>query len=165
MVHIIALEMPTAIPIYLLRPSQIQGLDEPTLAILEWNKAFTKIPAKCADYADVFFLDLVMELFKNTKINQLAIKLIDGKQLLYGPIYTLNPVELEILKTYIKTHLKTGFIRLLKSHAGAPILFDKKLDGSLRLYVDYQGFNNLTIKNQYFLPLIAESLDRLSWAK
>ena len=46
-------------------------------------------------------------------------------------------MELEILKTYIETHLKTGFIQPSKSPAGAPILFDKKPDGNLRLCVHY----------------------------
>ncbi len=106
-----------------------------------------------------------MELPENTGMNEHAIKLIDGKQPPYGPIYALSPVELETLKTYIKTHLKTVFIRLSKSPAGAPILFDKKPDSSLRLCVNYRGLNNLTIKNRYPLPLISDSLDRLGPAK
>ncbi len=88
-----------------------------------------------------------MELPENTGMNEHAIELIDGKQPLYGPIYALSPVELETLKAYIETHLKTGFIQPSKSLAGAPILFDKKPDGSLRLCVDYRGLNNLTNKN------------------
>ena len=72
---------------------------------------------------------------------------------------------METLKTYIKTNLANGFIRPSKSPAGAPILFDRKPDGSLRLCVDYRGLNNLTIKNRYPLPLIGESLDRLGRAK
>ena len=102
---------------------------------------------------------------ERTELNEHAINLEDGKQPPYGPIYSLGPVELETLKTYIETHLKTGFIRPSKSPAGAPILFDKKPDGSLRLCVDYRGLNNLTIKNRYLLPLIGESLNRLGQAK
>ncbi len=51
-----------------------------------------------------------MELLENTGMNAYAIKLIEGKQPPYGPIYTLSLVELETLKTYIETNLKTGFI-------------------------------------------------------
>ena len=100
-----------------------------------------------------------MELPENTGINEHAIELVEGKQPPYRPIYSLGPVELETLKAYIETHLKTGFIRPFKSHASVPILFNKKLDGSLRLCIDYQGLNNLTIKNWYPLPLIGEFLD------
>ena len=74
-------------------------------------------------------------------------------------------MKLETLKTYIEIYLKTGFIRSSKSLAGAPILFDKKPDGSLWLYVNYQGLYNLTIKNWYLLLLIGEALDWLGSAK
>ena len=71
----------------------------------------------------------------------------DDPQLPYGPIYNLGPVELETLKTYIKTNLANGFIRSSKFPAGAPIFFDKKPDCSFQLCVNYQGLNKLTIKN------------------
>ena len=47
---------------------------------------------------------------EQTKINKHSIELEDGKQLPYGPIYSLGPVELEILKTYIKTNMVNCFI-------------------------------------------------------
>ena len=106
-----------------------------------------------------------MELLKNTSINKYALKLIEGDNFLYGPIYSLGPIELEMLKAYIRTHLKTRLFQLVKFPASTSILFDKKLDRSLRLCVDYQGFHNLTIKNCYPLLLIDESLDRLGQAK
>ena len=102
---------------------------------------------------------------KNTGINKHAIKLPEGKQLLYKPIYSLGPVELEILKIYIEIYLKTGFIWPLKSSVNASILFDEKLDSTFQLCIDYWDFNNLIIKNQYPLPLIDKALDRLSRAK
>ena len=100
-----------------------------------------------------------MELPENTGINKHAIELQDGKQPPYGSIYSLKLVKLETLKTYIETNLKTGFIGPSKSPGGTSILFDKKSDGNFWLCVDYQGLNNLTIKNQYLLPLIGEALD------
>ena len=66
-----------------------------------------------------------MELLENTGMNEYAIELVEGKQVPYGPIYILSPLELESLKSYIKSHLKTGFIRHSKSSADAPILFTK----------------------------------------
>ena len=51
-----------------------------------------------------------MELSENTGMNKYAIKLEEGKQPLFGPIYSLGLVELEILKIYIKTNLANGFI-------------------------------------------------------
>lgn len=48
-------------------------------------------------------------------MNEYAIELIDSKQLPYKPIYALNPVELESMKTYIEIYLEIGFIRPSKS--------------------------------------------------
>ncbi len=90
--------------------SSIHPFQTAQIAALLWNKVLTEIPVKYFDYADVFSSDLAMELPENTGINEYVIKLIDGKQSPYGPIYALSLVELETLKTYLKTHLKTGFI-------------------------------------------------------
>ena len=123
------------------------------------------IPFEYADYTDVFLPDSTVELSEHIGINNHVIDLIIDKQPLYGPIYSLKPVELKTLKTYIETNLANGFIRPSKSPAATPILFICKKDGSFWLYVNYRGLINLTIKNRYRLPLISESLDCLGRAK
>ena len=123
------------------------------------------IPAEYLDFADFFSKVSAEMLPQRTGINEHAIKLESGKQPPYGPIYSLGPVELKTLKTYIETNLANGFIQSSKSPADNPILFVCKPNGSLRLYVDYRGLNNLTIKNRYPLLLIDKSLDRSGRAK
>ena len=135
------------------------------IAHLKANEAPTKVPSEYADFADVFSSKLATELPEHTGINDHAIELVDDRQPPCGPIYSLGPVELETLKAYIENNLANGFMRPSKSPAGAPILFDKKPDGRLRLCVDYRGLNNLTIKNRYPLSLVGESLDRLGQAR
>ena len=71
------------------------------------------------------------------KINDHVIELVDDLQPLYGPIYSLSPIKLEILKAYIKNNLANSFIRPSKSPIKVPIFFDRKPDSSLRLCVDY----------------------------
>ncbi len=117
------------------------------IAYLKADEVPTKVLGKYADFADVFSPKLAVELSEYMEIKDHAIELIDDWHPLYSPIYNLRPVELKTLKAYIKNNLANGFIRPSKSPVGAPIFFDKKPDGSLRLYVDYQGLNNLTIKN------------------
>ena len=130
------------------------------------QKAHRKVSAKYSDFADIFSLDLATKLPKHSGINDYAIKLVDGyQQPLYGSIYSLVPVELQILKAYIKTNLANGFIRSFKSLASTLILFDQKSDSYLRLFVNYQGLNNLRIKNPYLLPQIGVYLDKLGRAK
>ena len=55
-------------------------------------------------------MEYAAELLKNTRINKHTIELEEGKQLFFGPIYSLEPIELKILKTYIETNLANGFI-------------------------------------------------------
>ena len=132
---------------------------------LLFDEAPTEVLAEYSDYSDVFLAENTAELLENTGINEHAIELEEGKQPPFGPIYSLGSVELEILKTYIKTNLANGFIRPSKSPAGASILFDRKPNRSFRLCVDYWGLNNIMIKNQYPLLLIGEFLNRLGQAR
>ncbi len=83
----------------------------------------------------------------------------------FGPIYNLSQNELAALRDYLDENLAKNFIRHSKSLAGAPILFVKKKDGSLRMCVDYRGLNKVIIKNRYPLPLISGLLDQLGQAK
>ncbi len=122
------------------------------------------MPDKYTDFADVFSPKLATKLPEYTGINNHAIELVDDQQPPYGSIYSLGPIELETLKAYIKNYLASGFIKSSKSPPRASILFDKKPDNSLRLCVDYQGLNNLIIKNWYPLFLVGESLDRVGRA-
>ena len=129
------------------------------------KEAPIKVPTEYSDFTDDFSPDLATELPEHTEFNTYAIDLEEDKQQLYGPIYSLGPVELETLKIYIKTNLPNGFIHPSKSPTSAPILFDKKPNGSLHLCVDYRGLNNITIKNWYPLLLVGESFDCLGRAK
>ena len=99
--------------------------------------ASIKLSAKYSDFPDIFSSDSASKLPKHTGINNHFIKLVNDKQLSYRTIYSLGPVELEILKTYIETNLANRFIRSPISPAGVPIMFDQKPDGSLRLYIGY----------------------------
>jgi hypothetical protein len=49
----------------------------------------------------------------------------------------------------------------LDSLASSPILFVKKPNRGLRFYVDYRSLNAITVKNQYPLPLIKETLEKI----
>ena len=89
---------------YLLKKAQITQLKA--------DKASIKVLSKYADFADIFLPKLTIELLKHMKINDYAIKLLDDWQPSYGSIYSLEPVELKTLKTYIKNNLANSFIRL-----------------------------------------------------
>ncbi|KAK8949163.1 hypothetical protein KSP39_PZI006059 [Platanthera zijinensis] len=75
--------------------------------------------------------------------------------------YRMAPRELEELRTQLDELLAKGFIRQSSSPWGAPVLFVKKKDGSMRLCIDYRELNKVTIKNRYPLPRIDDLFDQL----
>ena len=50
------------------------------------------------------------------------------------------------------------------SPRGAPVIFVKKKDETMRLCIDYRQLNKMTIKNQYPLPRIDDLFDQLRGA-
>jgi hypothetical protein len=60
--------------------------------------------------------------------------------------------ELFELKMQLKELLDLGIIRPSVSPWGAPVIFVKKKDGSLRLCIDYMDLNRATVKNRYPMP-------------
>ncbi|GKF14789.1 hypothetical protein Tco_0056251, partial [Tanacetum coccineum] len=58
-----------------------------------------------------------------------------------------------------------GFIRLISSPWGAPILFVKKKDGSFRMCIDYRELIKVNVKNQYLLPRIDDLFDQLQGSR
>lgn len=137
-------------------PSQLINVATTVIAH-ESNKEIT-LPACYKKYKNVFSDKNAYTLPEHVPPDH-AIKLIEGKQPFWGPIYLLSKKELTVLQAYIDLHIKTEFIQPSQSPASAPILFVKKPRSGLCLCVDYRGFNNATIKNRYPLPLVGESLN------
>ncbi|KAH0679850.1 hypothetical protein KY284_020935 [Solanum tuberosum] len=80
------------------------------------------------------------------------------------PPYRMAPAELKELKEQLKDLLDKGFIRPSVSSWGAPVLFVRKKDGSLRMCIDYRQLNKVTIKNKYPLPKIDDLFNQLQGA-
>jgi len=72
----------------------------------------------------------------------------------------MSAVELDELKKQLDDLVASGFIQPSKSPFGAPVLFVKKKDGSMRMCVDYRDLNRITVKNSYPLPRIEELFTR-----
>ncbi|KAL4310650.1 hypothetical protein GQ457_01G020540 [Hibiscus cannabinus] len=70
-------------------------------------------------------------------------------------------IELKELKKQLEELQSKGFIKPSISPWGAPVLFVKKKDGSMRLCIDYRQLNRVTIKNKYPLPRIEDLFDQL----
>ena len=73
----------------------------------------------------------------------------------------MAPKEMEELKSQLEEFLDKGYIRPSVSPWGAPVLFVRKKDASLRLCIDYMELNKVTINNKYPLPRIDDLFDQL----
>ena len=73
----------------------------------------------------------------------------------------MAPIELKELKLQLKDLSDLGFIQSSISPWGAPVLFVKKNDGTLRMCIDYRQLNKVTIKNKYPLSKIDDLFDIL----
>ena len=119
------------------------------------------IPIVC-DYPDVFPKELPR--LPPQKEIEFAIDVIQGATPASITPYRMAPLELKELKIQLQKLLEKGFICPSVSPWGAPMLFVKKKDGTLRLYVDYRQLNKMTVKNKYPLPRIDGLFDQLKGA-
>ncbi|GJX25615.1 putative reverse transcriptase domain-containing protein [Tanacetum coccineum] len=92
---------------------------------------------------------------------EFRIELIPGATPVAKSPYRLAPSEMQELSEQLKELQDKGFIRPSHSPWGAPVLFVKKKDGSMRMCIDYHELNKLTVKNRYPLPRIDDLFDQL----
>ncbi|KAA0053234.1 DNA/RNA polymerases superfamily protein [Cucumis melo var. makuwa] len=114
------------------------------------------------DYSDVFPEELP-GLPPHREV-EFAIELESGTVPISRAPYRMAPAELKELKVQLQELLDKGFIRPSVSPWGAPVLFVKKKDGSMRLCIDNRELNKVTVKNRYPLPRIDDLFDQLQGA-
>ncbi|KAL0546312.1 hypothetical protein IC582_016219 [Cucumis melo] len=95
---------------------------------------------------------------------EFTIELLPGTAPISQAPYRMAPSELKELKMQLQELVDKGYIRPSVSSWGAPVLFVKKKDGTLRLCIDYRQLNKVTIRNKYPLPRIDDLFDQLRGA-
>ena len=108
------------------------------------------------------FLDMFLEEFPGLPPQreiEFAIDVVPGATPASITPYRMAPLELNELKLQLQELLEKGFIHPSVSPWGAPMLFVKKKDGTLRLCTNYRHLNKLTVKNKYPLPRIDDLFD------
>ncbi|GJP56891.1 hypothetical protein CLOM_g15949 [Closterium sp. NIES-68] len=122
-----------------------------------------KIKELLTEFQDILPDDLPNELPPYRTHQHEIVEEPDSKPTFRAP-YRLSPTELTDMKKQIEYLLAKGLIRPSTSAYGAPVLFTSKLDGSLRMCIDYRALNKQTIKNKYPIPRIDDLLDQLRGA-
>ncbi|KAJ9558183.1 hypothetical protein OSB04_012797 [Centaurea solstitialis] len=115
------------------------------------------------DYPEVFPEDLV-SLPPYREI-EFRIDLVPGETPIAKAPHRLAPSELKEMLAQLQELLDKGFIRPSTSPWGAPVLFMKKKDGTMRMCIDYRELKKVTVKNKYPLPRIDDLFDQLQGAK
>jgi hypothetical protein len=90
---------------------------------------------------------------------EFGIECVPGTNPISKAPYRMASPELKELKEQLQELLDKGFIHPSISPWGAPVLFVKKKDGSMRMCIDYRELNKVTIKNRYPLSRIDDLLD------
>ena len=121
---------------------------EDFLVLQEFSDAFQEIPGLPPKKYIEFSIDLVPEATPISKAT-----------------YRMGTPKLKELQMQLEEFLKKGYIHPSVSPWGAPVLFMKKTDGTLRLCIGFIQFNKETIKNKYPLPRIDDLFDHLRGAK
>ena len=80
-------------------------------------------------------------------------------------MFRYSQPEMAEMTKQVKTLLEAGLVQKSSSPFGAPVLFVKKKDGTMRMCVDYRGLNKITVPNRYPLPRVDDLLDKLQGAK
>jgi hypothetical protein len=146
----------------------IKSVREGTQAYFAYVQAKPEVRVKLEDipmvcnYPDVFFSEII-GLPPDREV-EFSIDLIPGTQPIHKAPYRMAPSELRELKEQLQELLDRGFIRPSVSTWGAPVLFVKKNDGSMRTCIDYCELNKVTVKNKYPLPRINDLFDQLKGA-
>ena len=117
-----------------------------------------------SEYVDVMPQSLPKSLPPRRGIDH-EIELVPGAKPPAKNAYRMAPPELAELRKQLDELLNAGFIRPAKAPYGAPVLFQKKKDGTLRLCIDYRALNKVTVRNKYPLPIITDLFDQLNGAR
>ena len=121
------------------------------------------LPRVVCEYVDVF-LDELPGLPPQRVVN-FGIELHPSTSPISMTPHRMALVELQELRVQLQELLDKGFIRPSTSPWGAPVLFPKKKDKTLRLCIDYRQLNRVMIKNRYPLPRIDDLFDQLRGAR
>ena len=127
----------------------------------------TVVSSEYHEFLDVFSKEVSDTLRPYGKYDH-KIELLKDKDLTsdlgHSALRGISTPQLKFVKKFLEEHLKKGLIEASSAPCSSPILLAKKPGGRIRFCVDYWKLNELTKKDAYPLPLIAETMARLKKA-
>jgi hypothetical protein len=122
------------------------------------------VPPEYHKYLNVFSEEEASKLAPHREYD-LTIDLKPDAKMHSGPIYPTNKVEGDTIKEYIDSMMKKGFIQHSKAPHRYPVIFMKKKDRLLCMCIDYRHLNEVTIRNDYCIPLQSMLTNQVKGAK
>jgi len=121
----------------------------------------TILSFKYFKFLNIFFKKNV-DILSLYQAHNHVIHLKEDAQFSVFALYNMSRDEILELHHYLNENLSKDFIRVNHFQTIIFVLFIKKLEEELRFCVNYQDLNAITVKNQYSLSLISETLNHLS---
>jgi hypothetical protein len=88
-----------------------------------------------------------------------SINLMHGSALVSNTPYRMSTQKLKGLKIQLEEIMNKGYICPSVSPWGSSVLFVNKKDGTLRIFIDFNQINKVTVKKKYHLPRIDDLFD------
>lgn len=151
---------------FLLRASALSASDvEVFMNGKDKDQAPSKLPAEYSDWKEVFSRRAADELPPHRPNIDMEIKLKDDAQPPFKRPYPMSNAENDVVKKWIDEQLEKGNIQKSNSPAASPVIIVKKPGGGLRVCIDYRALNAITVKSRYPIPLMQDTLNRISGKK
>ena len=135
-----------------------------TMEVQSVKKQNRMLDSILKEYVDVFPPDLPIGIPPQREVDH-RINLLPGSSPPSRPAYRTSPADSAELKKQLDSLIEHGFVIPSTSPYGAPVLFVKKKDGSIRMCVDFRALNKITERNMSGLPRMDELFDRILGAK
>jgi hypothetical protein len=129
------------------------------------EQILAKLSFNYADFMNVFSKNQSDELPPHQPSDHKIELLPDATPLKAHPLYSMSTEQLVALKEYLTENFRKNWIIPSGAKYGSFVLFAKKPNNGLRLYVNYRELNARTRKNTYSLLLIEKTLERISRAR
>ena len=124
----------------------------------------TKVPECYHNSLDVFSKEASNTISAHSKHNH-VIRLLGEKDHDQATLRAMLKEKLAFIKKFLEDNLKKGFIEASSAPCFLPIMLAVKPGSGIQFCVDYRKLNELTKKDAYSIPLIAETLAQLSHAR
>ena len=116
------------------------------------------------DFLNVFSKEIFNTILAHSEHDP-VIRLLGEKDHGQAAMRSMSNEKLVFVKKFLEDNLKKDFIETNSAPCSSPIMLAVKPGSVIRFCIDYQKLNELTKKDAYPIPLIAETLAQLSHAK